>query len=90
MPRTRTLIAAAVAVPLALTAALAADPPPDPAPGRQLCRGATKTVSSRIRTPRRCRTAEAWRAEDEKTNRLPLGAQVTQGQNDGRAPVQPR
>lgn len=82
------------ALPLTLTAALAADPPAPAADAqrdtRQICRGGQKTVSSRIRTTRRCRTAEAWREEDEKSARLPIGAQVTTGQNDGRAPAQPR
>jgi hypothetical protein len=82
-------------LPLTLTAALAADPPAPAAADaqrdtRQICRGGQKTVSSRIRTTRRCRSAEAWREEDEKSARLPIGAQVTQGQNDGRAPAQPR
>jgi hypothetical protein len=56
----------------------------------RICRGAVRTVSSRIRTPRRCRTAEQWREEDEAASRLPISAQVTGGQNDGRAPAQPR
>ena len=94
MPHARLLAAAALALPLALTAALAAEPP---APARDkdkqtiVCRGGQKSLSSRIRTPRRCRPAQAWQAEDDqKSDRLPIGAQVTQGQNDGRSPAQPR
>ena len=95
MPRPRALLALVLALPLALTAALAADPPaPAEADAqrdrREICRGGQKSISSRIRTTRRCRSAEAWRQEDEKSARLPLGAQVTTGQNDGRAPAQPR
>ena len=95
MPTVRTLAALALAAPLALTAALAAEqPPPEPADPTAraplVCRGAQKSVGSRIRTPRRCRPAEIWRQEDEAGNRLPLGAQVTTGQNDGKAPAQPR
>src|SRR5688572_16012449 len=97
----RPLLAIATGFALAAAGALAAQPaaePPadspgatvtgEPAPKRRLvCRGATKTVSSRIRTPRRCTTEEQWADEDERSNRLPLGGQITEGQNDGRAPV---
>jgi hypothetical protein len=99
----RPVLAIAFAGALAGTAMLSAQPPAVPAddPGaevtgepapkpRLVCRGAARTISSRIRTPRRCRTAEQWQDEDERSNRLPLGAQVTEGQNDGRAPAQPR
>jgi len=86
---------AALSLPLAVTAAFAAEAPAPPTDGgadRQpiVCRGGQKSLGSRIRTTRRCRRAEEWREDDEKANRLPIGAQVTQGQNDGRAPVQPR
>ena len=99
----RPVLAIAFAAALTAAGALSAEPPAapaddvgaevtaEPAPkARLICRGATRTISSRIRTPRRCRTAEQWRDEDERGNRLPLGAQVTEGQNDGRAPAQPR
>ncbi len=91
----RPLLAFALALPLVMTAALAADPPPAPTAQSSVdrplvCRAAQRTISSRIRTPRRCRTAEQWREEDEKGTRLPIGARVTQGENDGRAPAQPR
>ena len=79
-----------LAAALSLTGALAAEPPADAAKQRQVCRGATKTLGSRIRSARRCRPAEQWQQEDEAKDRLPIGAQVTEGQNDGRAPVQPR
>jgi len=64
--------------------AVAADPPTAPEEQRQICRGGAKQLSSRIRTARRCRSAEQWRQEDEEKARMPLSAQVTQGQNDGR------
>lgn len=97
----RPLLALATAFALAAAGALAAQPAAEPAPEpsaepepearpRLICRGATRTISSRIRTPRRCRTAEQWQDEDERANRLPIGAQMTEGQNDGRAPAQPR
>jgi hypothetical protein len=87
--------AAALAAAGALAAQPAAEPPADPsaetsARPRLVCRGATKTVGSRIRTARRCRTAEQWQDEDDVKGRLPIGAQITEGQNGGRAPVQPR
>jgi hypothetical protein len=91
MPQRRALAAFAVALPLTLTAAVAAEAPPaqgaDKAP--IVCRGGQKSVGSRIRTTRRCRRSDEWREDDEKSSRLPIGAQVTQGQNDGRPPVQP-
>ena len=86
----RPLVPIAFAAALAAAGTLAAEPPPDSAKQRLVCRAAIKTVGSRIRNPRRCRTAEQWRDEDEAKGRLPISAQVTEGQNDGRAPVQPR
>jgi hypothetical protein len=85
--RPRTLIAFAAA--LSLAGALAAVPPADSAKQREVCRAAAKQLGSRIRTPRRCRTAEQWQEEESKGG-LPIGAQVTQGQNDGQARPQPQ
>ncbi len=68
----------------------AAEPSRDEAKQRQTCRPAGKQLGSRIRTPRRCRTAEQWQGEDEAKSGLPIGAQVTQGQNDGQAAPPPR
>ena len=83
------IIIAALALGLA-----AADPPPPPASGQngeRICRGGgQRTLGSHIRTRRRCLTAEQWQREDEARNRPAPGLQVTEGQNDGRAPVQPR
>lgn len=75
----------------AAAAAVAADPPAQPKEERQplICRGGQKTLSSRIRTTRRCRTAEQWQREDDRGG-LPISAQITAGQNDGRATAQPR
>jgi len=72
---------------LVLTGALAAEPAATSQKERQVCRAPAKTLGSRIRTPRRCRTEEQWR-EEEKGG-LPISAQVTTGQNDGHAVHQP-
>jgi len=81
---------AAAALALASSAASAADPPASPSEERRICRGGERQLGTRMRTPRRCRTAEQWRQEDEARDRIPVGLQTTQGQNDGRAPTQPR
>ena len=78
----------------AFALALAADPPaPSPTPNQgneRICRGGgQRTLGSHVRTTRRCLTAEQWRREDEARSRPVPGLQVTEGQNDGRAPVQP-
>ncbi len=73
----------------AVTGAFAAEPAEDPARQRQICRPAAKQLGSRIRTQRRCRTAEQWQQEEAKGG-LPIGAQVTQGQNDGQVKAQPQ
>ena len=86
----RTAALGALAAALALTGALAGEPVPEPAKQQQICRAAAKQLGSRIRTQRRCRTAEQWREEEEGKSGLPLGAQVTQGQNDGQVVQQPR
>ena len=76
---------------LSAAGALAVQPPPEEAPKeRQICRGAARQLGSHIRTRRRCLTAEQWQREDEARNRPVVGLQVTAGQNDGRAPAQPR
>jgi len=81
----------AILTALALT--LAADPSA-PASGQsneRICRGGgQRTLGSHIRTRRRCLTAEEWQREDDERNRPVQGMQITQGQNDGRAPVNPR
>ncbi len=74
----------------ALLPAAAANPPPPTADQRMICRGGQRQLSSRIRAPRRCQTAEQWAREDEEKGRLPVGLQTTQGQNDGQSPTQPR
>ncbi|HYE29227.1 MAG TPA: hypothetical protein VD887_01985 [Allosphingosinicella sp.] len=83
---TRMALAALAA---ALSSGALAERPASPPEERLICRGGERQLSSRIRTARRCRTAEQWRLEDEAANRLPPSLQVTQGQNDGRAPAQP-
>ena len=79
---------ATAAAAAAFTAAAA--PPTPPAEQRRICRGGERQLGTRLRTPRRCLTAEQWQREDEAASRLPPSLQVTQGQNDGRAPAQPR
>ena len=80
----------AFATALSLAGALAAVPPPDTDKQREVCRAAAKQLGSRIRTPRRCRTVAQWQEEAESKNGLPIGAQVTQGQNDGQVRPQPQ
>lgn len=84
--------AAAVAAMLPASAAVAADPPASPPEERRICRGGERQLGTRMRTPRRCRcrSADEWRQIDEARDRIPVGLQTTQGQNDGQAPAQPR
>ena len=84
-----------IAIIFALALGGTADPPAPPAAPRQdaerICRGGgERSLGSHIRTRRRCLTAEQWQREDEARNRPAPGLQVTEGQNDGRAPVMPR
>jgi hypothetical protein len=90
------ILAAATAF-LSAAAALASDPPAASSPSaegggeqRLICRGSSKQLGSRIRRARRCRTAEQWQREDEEKGRVPLSAQVTEGQNDGLGGVRPQ
>ena len=89
---------------IAGAAAIAAAPPASrtgtaPTPGmpaaksepRLICRGGgARQLGTHMRTRRRCRTLEQWQAEDESDDRLPVGMQVTTGQNDGRATQTPQ
>jgi hypothetical protein len=75
---------------LSAVGALAADGPGPGQEERRICRGGTKQLSSRIRTTRRCLTAAQWAEEDQANSRLPLTAQITAGQNDGRQSAAPR
>ena len=86
-PRSALLIALGVSL-SATTALLAAEPPATPEKERLICRGGEKQLSSRIRTERRCRTAERWQQEDEEKANNPVSLQTTEGQMDGR-PVRP-
>ena len=63
--------------------AAAADPP---APGKPqlICRGAQKSLGSRIRTPRKCMTAEQWQEADDKAGRVPISLQVVAPKSEGR------
>ena len=86
----RPVILVATALALSAAGAFAADPAPAPQEERQVCRGSAKQLGSRIRRPRRCKTAEQWQAEDEQKGRVPLSVQVTGAQNDGRAAATPQ
>ncbi len=48
-----------------------------------ICRAAKQSTGSHIRTPRRCKTAEQWAAEDEAAGRIPISLRINQSQNDG-------
>jgi hypothetical protein len=85
----RSILVASLTLSLSAAAAYAADPPPAPSEERLICRGSTRQLSSRIRRPRRCLTAEQWREEDEG-KALPISAQITGAQNDGRTSATPR
>ena len=81
------------AIILMLALAVAADPPASPPNqnAERICRGGgQRSLGSHIRTRRRCLTAEEWQREDEARSRPTPGLQITEGQNDGRAPAQPR
>ncbi len=81
----KSVILIALTATLSAVGALAADPPAQSRNDRPICRGATKSLGSHIRTPRRCRTAEQWREEDQAKSGLPISAQITEGQNTGQA-----
>jgi hypothetical protein len=73
------MIVLIAAIPFA--AALAATPDSPKAP--LICRAAKQSIGSKIRIPRRCRTAEQWAEEDEAAGRIPISLRVNQSQNDG-------
>ena len=85
----KSAILVAATVGLSVTAALADEPAEKAGKQPRVCRQAEKTLGSHIRTTRRCRTAEQWQEEDAKSG-LPVGAQVTPGQNDGQVGRQPQ
>jgi hypothetical protein len=85
--RAHTLLA--IAAGLVVTGALAAEPAATDQSERQVCRAPAKTLGSRIRTPRRCRTEAQWKEEEDRPGGLPISAQVTTGQNDGHTVRQP-
>jgi hypothetical protein len=69
------------------TAAAAADPP-EPARPQLICRGAQKSLGSRIRKPRKCMTAEQWQEADEKAGRIPVSLQIVTPKNEGKQRAQ--
>ncbi|HEU4498374.1 MAG TPA: hypothetical protein VFR60_03460 [Sphingomicrobium sp.] len=65
----------------------------EPAPSEKvvrICRKSETRTGTRIRTGRKCRTAEEWQKEDEEKARVPLSLTVTEGQNDGHPPQRPQ
>lgn len=86
----RSVILIALAAALSAGEALAFDPPAPAGEQRLICRGGERRLGTRTRTERRCRTAEQWQREEEERSRLPVGLQVTRGQNDGRVVPTPQ
>ena len=84
------VILVALAATLSAAGAFADDPPASPEKERRICRGAARALGSHIRAPRRCRTAEQWREEDEAKARRPNSLLITEGQNDGRSGPTPQ
>ena len=78
-------------MPLALLAiALASGAPPaiaPPEPARKpklICREAGRALTgTRIRSARRCKTAEQWLKEDAELDKIPATMRITKGQGDG-------
>jgi hypothetical protein len=71
-----------------IAAAIPAYAADGPKSDRLICRAATKTLASRIRKPRRCRTEEQWRQEDEAAARKPETLRVVAPRVEGRKPRQ--
>jgi len=82
----RPVILVATALTLSAAGAIAADPPATSQEERQICRGSTKQLGSRIRRPRRCRTAEQWRQEDEEKGRVPCRSRLPRVRMTGGRP----
>lgn len=81
-------------MPLMLLAVALASAGPQPAPAAPekpplICRESEAVTGSHVRSGRRCKTAEQWQTEDARRDRVPPSLRVTEGQNDGHAPVQP-
>lgn len=87
----RVAVAAVLVAGLLGGAALATPQPPAETPkAERICRGGTRQLGSHTLTPRRCRTAEQWRMEDEERDQAASNLRLTEGQNDGRAPRAPQ
>lgn len=69
--RWQIVIAAILTAPFPLAGAGAAEPHAAADGPRIICKGGQKVVGSRMRAPRRCRTEEQWRTEEEKASRKP-------------------
>jgi hypothetical protein len=78
------VIAAAAFTAALSLAGIAAAEPAAPADGPKLiCKGGQKVIGSRMRTPRRCRTEEEWRVDEEKASRLPETLRVGAAKDEG-------
>ena len=87
----RVALCAVLGAGLIAGAALASQQPPaETLKAERICRGATRQLGSHIVAPRRCRTAEQWRIEDEERAQAASNLRLTEGQNDGRAPRAPQ
>jgi hypothetical protein len=73
-------------LPFAAMAAAESNPSADGS--RIICKVGQKVTGSRMRAPRRCRTEEQWRAEEEKASRKPETLRVGAPKEDG--PQRPR
>jgi len=87
----RVVLCAALGVGMVAGPALASPQPPAETPkAERICRGAARQLGSHIVAPRRCRTAEQWRIEDEERAQAASTMRLTEGQNDGHAPRAPQ
>jgi hypothetical protein len=55
-----------------------------------ICRENESVTGTHVRAARRCETAAEWDSEDARRDRVPTTLRVTEGQNDGHAPVRPQ
>ena len=86
----RLLMFAMIGGVMAPDSARAIQEPAPPEKEAKICRKSETRTGTRIRTGRKCRSAEEWRKEDEERDRVPLSLTVTEGQNDGHPPVRPQ
>jgi ribosomal protein L40E len=56
----------------------------------KICRKSETRTGTRIKTGRKCKSAEEWQKEDEERSRVPLSLTVTEGQPDGTSRPRPQ